>query len=413
MKVALYTYGCKVNTYETEMIRQSIINGGIEVDNENADICIINTCTITAKIDKEILRKIKQLKKDGKKVILTGCLTERKDKEARNILSFADEVITNDKKYQIGEIFSNKNYNFTLLSGFTGRDRAFIKIEDGCNNYCSYCEVPFVRGDKIKSREIEDIKNEYIYLSELGFNEIVLTGVNLGFYGRDKNKNNALYELLLELVKIKNNTRIRLSSIGPKELSEDIIHLISISDGKICPHIHLSLQSGDNKILKLMNRNYSLTEYEEKMEKLISKIPFCAITTDIIVGFPGENEQEFENTYNFIKEHNFSRLHVFPFSKRPDTAASKMPNQVKEEIKKQRVKKLISLGKIKEKEFAHKNLGLIRKVLVETEKKNGFFTGYTDNYIKVKFNAEGNLAGKIVDIKLIEYKDGFMHGVII
>ncbi len=411
-KVVLHTYGCKVNSYETEVIRQQIKNIDFK-EFKGADIHIINTCTVTKKIDREIFRKIKQLKKGGGKVILTGCLVERKDREAMDILSLADKVIANNEKFKLGNLINRTIDNKPVLYGFSGRDRAFIKIEDGCNNYCSYCEVPFVRGNIIKSREINDVKQEFINLIEAGFNEVVLTGVNLGFYGREKNECNGLYQLLNELLEIKSQTRIRLSSIGPKELSDDIINLIAESGGRICPHIHLSLQSGDEKILKLMNRNYSLNEYGEKVKKIISKIPLCGITTDIIAGFPGETEREFQNTFNFIKELPFSRLHIFPFSKRPDTAASKMKNQVKEDIKKQRVKRLINLGKIKEMEFAGKNTGLTRQVLVESEKKDGSLTGYTDNYIRVKFNSADELTGKLVDIKLIEYKDGFVYGKII
>lgn len=410
MKVVLHTYGCKVNSYETEVIRQQIENSDFRIFSENDDIHIINTCTVTEKIDKEILRKIKQLKRNRKKVILTGCLVERKDKEAKNILSFADKIISNNNKFKITEIISRKSNDNLILWNFSGKDRAFVKIEDGCNNYCTYCEVPYVRGSAIKSREISDIKKEIENLIKAGFNEIVLTGVNLGFYGKEKGKNNNLCQLLFELSKINSNARIRLSSIGPRELSDDIIDLIVWSNGKICPHIHLSLQSGDEKILKLMNRNYSLDEYKQKMEKIVTKIPLCAITTDVIAGFPGESEIEFQNTLDFIKGSNFSRLHVFPFSKRPDTLASKMKEQVNEEIKKQRVKRLINLGKIKEREFAEKNSGLIRKVLVESDKKNGQWTGYTDNYIRVKFSAEDKLAGKLVDVKLKEYKDGFVYG---
>lgn len=410
MKVFLHTYGCKVNSYETELIRQQIENSSFRILSENADIHIINTCTVTKKIDKEIFRKIKQLKKNGKKIILTGCLVERKDKEAKDILSFADKIVPNNDKFKIAEIISQKSNDNLTLWNFSGKDRAFVKIEDGCNNYCTYCEVPYVRGSAIRSREISDIKKEIANLINAGFKEIVLTGVNLGFYGKEKGKNNNLFQLLFELSQICGNTRIRLSSIGPKELSDDIIDIIAWANGKICPHIHLSLQSGDEKILKLMNRNYSLDEYKQKMEKIVAKIPLCAITTDVIAGFPGESEIEFQNTLDFIKEGNFSRLHVFPFSKRPDTLASKMKDQVSEEIKKQRVKKLIDLGKIKEREFAEKNLGLIRKVLVESDKKNGLWTGYTDNYIRVKFSAKGHLTGKLVDVRLMEYKDGFVYG---
>lgn len=415
MKVALHTYGCKVNSYETEVIKKLLENSGTKIQNEDADIYIINTCTVTKKIDKEIFRKIKQLKKNKKKIILTGCLVERKDQEAQNILSFADKILLNNNKFKITEILGNKhkiNDNL-ILRGFSDKDRAFIKIEDGCDNYCSYCEIPHVRGSTIKSREITDVIKEFENLTNAGFNEIVLTGVNLGFYGKEKKGKNNLFNLLQKLTKISSNARIRLSSIGPRELSDEIIDFIAGSNGKICPHIHLSLQSGDEKILKLMNRNYTLDEYKRKMEKIISKIPLCAITTDLIAGFPGESEIEFQNTFDFINKSYFSRLHVFPFSKRPDTAASKMQGQVNEEIKKQRVKILINLGKIKEKKFAEKNLQLIRKVLVEADKKDGYRTGYTDNYIKVKFNADNVLAGKLVDVRLKEYKNGFVYGEIV
>jgi threonylcarbamoyladenosine tRNA methylthiotransferase MtaB len=410
MKIALHTYGCKVNSYESEVIRQQIKNSNLEMSDENADVHIINTCTITKKIDKEIFRKIKQLKKNGKKVILTGCLVERTDKEAGDILSFADEIISNDKKFRMDGIIDVKCNDVVILSDFYGKDRAYIKVEDGCDNYCSYCEVPYVRGDVIKSREIDDIKKEFVNFVNAGFNEIVLTGVNLGFYGKESKGEKNLHKLLLNLSGINSDARIRMSSIGPKELSDDVINLIAESGGKICPHVHLSLQSGDKKILKLMNRNYSLKECEEKIEKIISKIPLCAITTDIITGFPGEGEIEFKNTYEFIKNNPFSRLHVFPFSKRPDTVASGMKEQVDDEIKKQRVKKLLHLGKMKENEFAKKNSGLIRKVLVEKDRKDGKLSGYTDNYIRVKFDAGDDLAGKLADVKMMAYMDGFVCG---
>ncbi|HPD19120.1 MAG TPA: radical SAM protein, partial [Candidatus Goldiibacteriota bacterium] len=242
MKIALHTYGCKVNSYESEVIRQQIKNSNLEMSDEDADVHIINTCTVTKKIDKEIFRKIKQLKKNGKKVILTGCLVERTDKEAEDIFSFADEIISNDKKFRMDGIIGSKCSNDVILSDFSGKDRAYIKVEDGCDNYCSYCEVPYVRGDVIKSREINDVKKEFINLVNAGFNEIVLTGVNLGFYGKESNGEKNLHKLLLNLSGINNDVRIRMSSIGPKELSDDVINLIAESDGKICPHVHLPLQ---------------------------------------------------------------------------------------------------------------------------------------------------------------------------
>ncbi len=399
MKTCFLTYGCKANQYDTEILKQVLAEKGLK-ESDSPDIFIINTCTVTSKIDKEILKKIKQIKKDkNKKVILTGCLTKNDLKEIRNNV---DLIIPNEKKFDVNfypdwifnkEDISQKN----SFIKFAHKNKAFIKIEEGCNKFCSYCIVPYVRGSKIKIKNKEEVLAELKSFLNIGFKEIVFTGINLGLYG-EKN----IIDLLKESVKLLNNARIRLSSIGPVELTEKIIDFIADNQDKICPHFHLSMQSGDDKILKLMNRNYTVSFYEKKCNYIIKKIPYAGITTDIIAGFPGEGEKEFQNTFDFVKNIPLTRLHIFSYSDRNGTVAEKMQDKVKEEIKKQRVKKLILLGKEKEKEFIKKNIGLKRTVLVENTIKNGYKEGYTENYIKTILKGNINLSGNLISVLITD-----------
>lgn len=413
MKIGFLTYGCRSNRWETERIRQSLLGGGLDEScGDDADAVVINSCTVTGKIDRDILRRIKQLKKGNKKVILTGCMAERTDQGSAELKKYADLIIPNSKK------FSVSSYGFTgllpaagpredaVLRQFSGRDKAFVKIEEGCDNFCAYCEVPYVRGSLIRSRAAAEIKEEIGALSGAGYREIVLTGINLGYYGREKKESGALAGLLAELLKVRGDFRLRLSSIGPGEADPELIDLMAVSGGRICPHLHLSLQSGDEKVLKAMNRNYTLKEYKEKLDHAVSRVPGMAITTDIIAGFPGETGEEHKNTCGFLSENGFTRLHVFPYSDRPDTKASKMKGKISEVIKKQRVKELIAIGKKKEKEFAEKNIGVKRTALAEGGVKNGFMTGYTENYIKVVFKAGGDMAGRFVTVVVEKVEGG-------
>lgn len=402
MKAGFLTYGCKVNQYDTEFLKQILIKKGLQ-ESDNPDIFIINTCTVTEKIDKEILKKIRQIKRDKrKKIILTGCLTKG---DLKNIKSDVDWIIPNEKKFDINsypaEIFEKENIDqIKSFIKFSQKNKAFIKIEEGCNKFCSYCIVPYVRNSKITIRDRNEILSELKEYHKAGFKEIVFTGINLGLYGETN-----LIELLKETIKLLNGARVRLSSIGPVELTEKIIDFIADNQEKVCPHFHLSMQSGDDRILKLMNRNYTASFYEKKCNYIVKKMPYAGITTDIIVGFPGEGDKEFKNTLNLVKKLPLTRLHIFSYSDRKGTAAEKMPDKVKEEIKKQRAKELILLGKEKEKEFIKKNTGLERKVLVENKMRDGLREGYTENYIRTIVKCDDKLSGKLIRVKIKGLKD--------
>jgi threonylcarbamoyladenosine tRNA methylthiotransferase MtaB len=274
--------------------------------------------------------------------------------------------------------------------------------------------VPLVRGSKVISRPEKEIIKEAENLTGAGYRELVITGINLGLYGRPDT--HALASLLKKLTEIKNMGRIRLSSIGPKELSDEIINFSAENKDKICPHFHLSLQSGDEKVLKLMNRNYTPDEYTAKTDYIIQRIPEAAITTDIIAGFPGESVQEFKNTCDFIREAPITRLHVFPYSDRPGTKAEQMHGKITEQEKKRRVKILIGIGKAKEKEFAEKNTGRKMTALIEDNPKAGYFAGYTENYIRVNIketDKSKKLVNRLVQVMITEMKDGKVYAEIV
>jgi len=418
-RVNYLTYGCKVNQYETERIKQILSDAVEESVEAEADIYIINTCTVTKKIDDEILRKIRQIKKHkNKKLVLTGCMVMRNDESG--LSGQADFIIPNDKKFDpdfYPDELKPKNWHEKtgrVLKEFGGKNKAFVKVEDGCDRFCTYCTVPLVRGSRVISRAEDEIIIEAESLTNAGYRELVLTGVNLGLYGRAEN--NALEKLLKRLVSIKGIGRVRLSSIGPKELSNEAIDFIAENRDKICGHFHMSMQSGDEKMLKLMNRNYTPDEYMAKASYIIKSIPDAAITTDIIAGFPGEGIAEFENTCAFIKSAPLTRLHVFPYSDRPGTKAEKMKDKVPEQEKKRRIKVLIGIGKAKEKEFAEKNSGKKLTVLVEDNPKAGYFSGYTENYIRVNIketDSSKKLVNGLVPVIITEVRDGKVYAEII
>ena len=408
MKISFSTYGCKVNRYETELIRQMFLKTGGFTEAagyRDADICLINTCTVTAKIDSEIGRKIRQVKANSAcRVILTGCLVQRKD--SRELVKLADWIIPNEKKFMLSsypaEIISTPLAVYEpILEGFSGRNKAFVKVEDGCDRFCAYCTVPLVRGSRVKSRDEAEILEEIKKLSSAGFKEIILTGVNLGLFGKEKNSPDALYNILKEAIKLPGRTRLRLSSIGPVDLSGSVIDLAAENPDRICPHFHLSMQSGDDRVLKRMNRNYNTGIYREKVNYIISRMPYAGINTDVIAGFPGETTQEFENTVAFIKEIPFSRLHVFPYSDRPDTKASAMAEKIDDKVKKERVKILMALAGEKEADFAEKNKGRILSALVEEGGNENSLFGYTENYIRVELKKDGRSKALINNIALV------------
>lgn len=393
--VCVKNLGCKVNAYECEYIMSLFLNDGYKIVNENANVYVINTCTVTNEADKKSRKTINSIRKHNKDsiIIALGCYTQNLYNTNKNIDIDADIILGNKDKNKIieylNEYLNNKEkiikfydvsstkFEDMEISHLESHTRAFIKIQDGCDNYCSYCVIPYVRGN-VKSKNKNKILEEVNNLVNNGYKEIVLTGIHTGKYN-DSGYN--LYNLLLDLIEIDKLKRIRISSIEIVEISDKIISLLS--NEKIANHMHLPLQSGCNKILKLMNRRYDKEYYENKINQIRSVNPNISITTDVIVGFPGETEDDFNETYEFCKKIGFSKIHVFPYSDRDGTESSKMDNKVNEIVKKERVKKLIELSNKLENTYKNKFNNKYLDVLFE-KRKFLTCTGYSSNYIEVK-----------------------------
>ena len=390
------TLGCKVNSYESEYIRNLFLNSGYIYDENNPLVYVINTCTVTNESDKKSRKIINSIKRNHKDsvVVAVGCFCQNKkediekcidadiilgNKDKSKVVDYVSEYLQNKKK--IIKIYDMENQEFEnmQISHFTDKARAFVKIEDGCNNFCSYCIIPYVRG-RIRSRSLPLIVKEAQDLVLNGHKEIVLTGIHIGNYGKDINLR--LYDLLVELLKIGGLKRIRLSSIEVVELDDDIISLIE-NNKVLASHLHIPLQSGCDKILKLMNRRYLTKDYEEIIDKIRKASPDISVTTDVIVGFPNETEEDFKETYNFCKNIKFSKIHVFPYSDRTGTVASKMENKVDQTTKKERVRKLINLSNELEREYYYSFIGKKENVIIETF-VDGSYIGHTSNYLKLK-----------------------------
>lgn len=420
MKVAFYTLGCKVNQYETNGMIQAFLEKGYEIVDftEKSDIYIINTCTVTSISDKksrQMIRRTKQLNPEAI-VVAVGCYAQvAKDKleeikdidlilgisEKTEIIKYVEEEIKerNPKTY-ISDVMHQKQFVDFGSVNYTDKNRVAIKVQDGCNQFCTYCIIPYARG-RIRSRKIENVKKEVEDLAQKGIKEIVITGIHVASYGKDLEENIGLIDLLEEINKIDGIERIRLSSLEPTLITEEFVKRLS-KLAKICDHFHLSLQSGCNETLKRMNRHYTTEDFKKATELLRKTYPNVALTTDIIVGFPGETEEEFNITYDFLKEINFYKMHVFKYSPRHGTKAEKMPNQIDGNIKEERSKKLIELSDKNEinqnKRYINKNLD----VLIE-EFEEGYYKGHTTNYIMVKIQENtNNLQNKIVTVKIID-----------
>ena len=373
-KYVFYTLGCRANQYQSSALECQMTNVKYQMRKfgEEADIYVINTCTVTADADRKSRQAIRRALRLAKKVIVTGCYA----KLNRDYLEKAFPEVE----------FQFPSYLIPHTSSRNPKIRANLMIEDGCENFCSYCIVPFARG-KVQTRSLPEIRREAEMLVKAGAREIVLTGINLGAWGD-------LRPILDSLCSIPNLLRIRLSSLEPQYLAPELIEFIA-ENPKICRHLHLPLQSGDNKILKLMNRRYTAEEYLKLVERIRRELPDCGITTDVIAGFPGEGEEEFQNTVNLINEVKFSRLHIFPYSARDLTAASKLPNQIDPKVKKQRFQVLDRIRKAQMNSFAEKYLGKEVEILVEQKGE-----GLTANYIRVVFDDPQDLSGKLHKLNL-------------
>lgn len=398
MKVCVYTLGCKVNTYESEFILLKLTEAGYEIgnDDEICDVYIINTCTVTNTADiksRKIINRFRRLNPKACLVAL-GCFVEDHPDEDLDI----DIYIGNKDKSKIVELldqyFVNKEpirrvglekdkFEDMFITDFKNRCRAFVKIQDGCENFCSYCVIPYVRG-KCRSKDLNTVIKEVETLVSKGFKEIVLTGIHTGNYGVDLGTNFAL--LLKELVKIQGLERLRISSIEIRELTSEVLEVIK-NNQVIVDHLHVPLQAGSDKILKLMNRKYDLAFFEHKLEEIRAIRPNISITTDIIVGFPCEDEKDFKETIENAKKFNFSKIHVFPYSERLGTKAMELDGHLDSAVKKRRARELLLVSKELEKRYARKFLNQELEVLFE-EVKDGLSIGHTSNYLKVKVKGE-------------------------
>jgi len=404
-KFYIKTLGCKVNQYESQMIRENFLKAGYtEAENsDEVDVCVVNTCTVTSASDSKSLKSIRSgLRRKDKCVIATGCMIDSSDLDLHK-LKGVDFIIKNRDKYNIPYIIKGQG---TMgkgqgggIAGFEGHARAFVKVQDGCDNRCAYCKVSIVRG-RSRSRPSEEVLRECKVLIGNGYKEIVLTGICLGAYGRDISKDTDLSKLIKELCKIKGDWRLRLSSIEPKDVTDGLILQIK-SEEKLCKHLHIPFQSGDDEILKKMTRPYTADDYRGIVNKLREAIPDIAISTDIMVGFPGEKEANFQNTMGFIKEIRPMRLHTFGFSKRPGTPAYNYKDNVSAAIKKKREHTLMDIVKVFTGEFEAMFIGKNATVLIEDKRdKYGFLQGYTDRYIKVSIDGPSSAKSRLLTCQL-------------
>lgn len=450
-KVSFYTLGCKVNQYETNAMMQKFKEAGygiVDIDKDISDICVVNTCTVTNMSDRKSRQALRKVKLQNPKAIIvaTGCYAQVYRKELEEMPEI-DIVLGNEEKNKIveyvekylnerpetkiskiEEIGNIKEFEDMGQISYTEKTRAVVKVQDGCNQFCSYCIIPYARG-RVRSRKIESVIKEIKQIANNGIQEVVITGIHLASYGKDFENKIGLIDLLEEINKIEGIRRIRLGSLEPKIITEEFMERL-IKLEKICHHFHLSLQSGCDETLKRMNRKYTTKEFEEIVDRLRKYYNDVILTTDIIVGFPGETEEEFSTTYEFLKKIKFYKMHIFPYSPRKGTVAANMPNQIDGKIKEQRSKKLIELSNKNQLAYNQKLIGKEVEVLFEEphyidtqncsncniqEARNNeeivkYYKGHTQNYILVHYKTNEDIENQIKTVKVqradIEYVEG-------
>ena len=411
------TLGCKVNTYESEFVRNLLLLNGYKEVDDNADICIINSCTVTNTADNKSKQVINNIKKNNPNAIVVamGCFVQFRKNEIKDLID-ADIIIGNNKKSKVLKYINefdkehkqilafdnidNADFEDMEIKRYNHRHRAFIKIEDGCNNFCSYCIIPYVRG-RVRSKDFNKCIMEVNDLALAGHKEIVLTGIHTGQYNSDGKK---LADLINKISETPGIKRIRLSSVEIVELDDKMMDVIK-NNKVFVSHLHIPLQAGSDHVLKLMNRRYDKKHFKEMVAEIRNIRKDISLTTDVIVGFPGETEEDFNETMDFFKEIGFAKIHVFPYSDRNGTVASRMKDKVPGNIKKERVHKLLELSNELEKEYFNSFINKEVEVLIE-EEKDGFYYGFTDNYIplKLKGNYEIN---ELYNIKLTKENINF------
>ncbi|MDU7330062.1 MAG: tRNA (N(6)-L-threonylcarbamoyladenosine(37)-C(2))-methylthiotransferase MtaB [Finegoldia magna] len=415
-KVKFSTLGCKVNQYETEAMAELFVKKGYEITEDyNCDVFVINTCTVTNLSDRKSRQQISKIRSENSDAIIAvvGCYSQVSPDEIENIegvnvilgTKYRKEIVelcelaksSNKIINKVENIGKNREFEELTINTEHSMTRAYIKIQEGCSQFCSYCIIPYARGP-IRSRNIRDIVLEAKRLADNGFKEIVLTGIHVASYGKDlENDDIGLIDVIEDIGQIDKIKRIRLSSLEPRIVDKQFLDRLSKVE-QFCDHFHLSLQSGSDSILQSMNRKYDTDLYEKTINLIREYYPNAAITTDIIVGFPGETDEDFEKTLNFVDKIQFSKIHVFKYSNRKGTVASKMKNQVSGVIKKERSKLLIEKSKYYTDKFLDNMLNEPIKVLFESKNDDGYIKGYTTNYIRVKREYNPNLSNKIIDV---------------
>lgn len=421
MKFYIYTLGCKVNTYESNVMSDLLVNAGFIKTDDIADIYVINTCSVTNTADSKSLKLIRQaVRKNNQAIIVvTGCLSQTQaervleipevsivlgNKNKSKIVDYINQYLNNQKKIIDIADLSKVDFECMQLNNFD-RTRAFVKIEDGCENFCSYCIIPYTRG-RVRSKLKEDVITEVETLVRNGHEEIVLTGIHTGNYGYDLNYDFA--DLLNELIKIKGLKRLRISSIEITELNDRVLDVLNKSD-ILVDHLHIPLQSGSDTILKLMNRKYDINYFINKVNEIRKIRPNISLTTDVIVGFPSETDELFDETIETIKKINFSKIHVFPYSRRKGTKADLMENQVDEITKKERVKELLKLSKQLEIGYMEKFVGQEIEFIPEIE-KNGYVIGHTGNYLLIKLKNDNYDLHKSMRVRICQVDYPYVIG---
>lgn len=418
MKVKFYTLGCKVNQYETQAMGEKLKKRGYEIaaENDTADVFVVNSCTVTAESDRKTRQAVRRFKRQNPHgvVILTGCMPQAYPEKAAELLE-ADIILGNKNNKDLPDMLENfikfgsrtvevsehktgDPFQGDTITSFDERTRAYVKIQDGCNRFCSYCVIPYSRG-RVRSKPLDELKTELAALAENGYKEVVLVGINLSSYGQDIGCS------FPEAVKIANDTegilRVRLGSLEPDHLTDEVVEALSTCE-KLCPQFHISLQSGCDKTLRAMNRHYTADEYRRIARKLRECFSDCTLTTDIMVGFAGESDEDFNESLAFAKEIAFEKVHIFPYSIRKGTRAEKLTGHLDKSIKDERAKILAEETDKIRRDFFSKQTGKIYSVLIESETEDSFFTGHTANYIPVKVKLPRDYQGSMVDVKITD-----------
>lgn len=407
MKVSFMTLGCRVNQSETTTLEETLKENGITVVTlkEKPDYCVINTCAVTAKGDYNSRQLIRRAAESGAKVIVTGCYAQLRSDTVRSMQGVY-KVVDNSRKLEIVNMIVTRDVDICYSS--SSHSRPYLKIQDGCNLSCSYCTVPMARG---KSRSIseDEVVGRICLMESRGYNEVVLTGIHMGSYGRDLPIASDLKSLLRRILKETHIRRIRLSSLEITEIDDELTEILS--DERICRHLHLPLQSGSERILKLMRRGYSALYFSTMVESISLRIGNISIGTDIIIGFPGESDQDFNATYDLMKSLPISYMHIFPFSSRPGTDASMMTNRVDESAVKRRVKSLGDLNKLKKRAYMEKQINNPLDIILEESDGAGLYTGTSGNYLKIRASAEGDTKGSILYVRPVSISEGMLDAV--